>query len=192
VIGLRSNDYQSGPRVIGVSMPSSNFENEKHRRWVYCDFLKDAGMKLKVPQLTIATAAVFCHRYFAMEAPPQSPIVDFDPVEIATACLFLAGKVEETPKPLNDLAHTLHTLQQRKLSASTGKSVTQQDSQDRLRERILRAERSLLHRLGFDFNVEHPYKHLLSVIKSMSHVGLIEDDCTRDLAQVSWNFANDR
>ena len=67
-----------------------------------------------------------------------------------------------------------------------------QDSQDRLRERILRAERSLLHRLGFDFNVEHPYKHLLSVIKSMSHAKLIEDDCTRDLAQVSWNFANDR
>ena len=57
------------------------------RRWLYCDFVKDAGMKLKVyvgerqlsntllthvcfhrPQLTIATAIVFCHRFFEMES----------------------------------------------------------------------------------------------------------------------------
>jgi hypothetical protein len=61
-----------------------------------------------------------------------------------------------------------------------------------LKETILRAERVLLHRLGFDFNVEHPYKHLLSVIKRMSQAGLIEEESTKTLAQVSWNFANDR
>ena len=56
----------------------------------------------------------------------------------------------------------------------------------------MRAERILLHRLGFDFNVEHPYKHLLSLIKRMSQAGLVEEQWTKSLAQVSWNFANDR
>ena len=46
--------------------------------------------------------------------------------EIATACLFIAGKVEETPKPLSELAHTLHTLQNRKHLSFTEDSVTQQ------------------------------------------------------------------
>jgi len=34
-------------------------------RWSYCDFLKDVGIELKMPQLTIATAVVFCHRFYA-------------------------------------------------------------------------------------------------------------------------------
>lgn len=67
-----------------------------------------------------------------------------------------------------------------------------QEGHVELRETILRAERILLHRLAFDFNVQHPYKHLLSVIKRLSQTGLIEEDSTKSLAQVSWNFANDR
>lgn len=109
---------------------------------------------------------------------------------MATACLFLAGKVEETPKPLNDLARTSHLLQ-RKASDPTRLESSQQELHVELKETILRAERVLLHRLGFDFNVEHPYKHLLSVIKRMSQAGLIEEESTKTLAQVSWNFAND-
>jgi cyclin T len=44
---------------------------------------------------------------------------------MATACLFLAGKVEETPKPLNDLARTSHLLQ-RKASDPTRLESSQQ------------------------------------------------------------------
>jgi hypothetical protein len=57
---------------------------------------------------------------------------------------------------------------------------------------VLRAERLLLHTLAFDFNIEHPYKYLLSTVKEMQILGYISENCTRELAQIAWNFANDR
>ena len=60
------------------------------------------------------------------------------------------------------------------------------------RELILRAERLLLHTLAFDFNIEHPYKYLLSTVKQMQTLGYITEEHTRQLAQIAWNFANDR
>ena len=55
---------------------------------------------------------------------------------------------------------------------------------------MLQAERVLLHTLGFDFNVEHPYKHLLKLAKWVNASQLEGDG--RTLTQVAWNFANDR
>jgi cyclin T len=60
------------------------------------------------------------------------------------------------------------------------------------RDVILCAERSLLHTLGFHFHAEHPYKHLLRIVKQMSEEKVIPEKDARDLAQVAWNFANDR
>jgi hypothetical protein len=59
------------------------------------------------------------------------------------------------------------------------------------RERVLHAERLLLHTLIFEFNIEHPYKYLLSTLKEMQSLGYISEDNTRELAQIAWNFAND-
>lgn len=59
------------------------------------------------------------------------------------------------------------------------------------RDVILCAERSLLHTLGFHFHAEHPYKHLLRIVKQMSEEKVIPEKNARDLAQVAWNFAND-
>jgi len=63
-----------------------------------CAFLQETGMKLSLPQLTIATAIVFFHRFYATRK-----FSEFDRHIIATTCLFLAGKVEETPKKLRDI-----------------------------------------------------------------------------------------
>ena len=66
-----------------------NVQVENWYRWSYCEFLKDAGMKINVylfflfscqiftfcyvfsPQLTIATAVVFCHKFFAHHSHKQ-------------------------------------------------------------------------------------------------------------------------
>ena len=32
---------------------------------------------------------------------------------------------------------------------------------------MLQAERLILHTVGFDFNVEHPYKHILNIAREL-------------------------
>jgi len=141
-----------------------------------------------MPQLTIATASVFCHRFFASHshgAPANDRYV------VATACLFLAGKVEETPKPLNEVVRVCFLVQHKHEYESALKQIHQKDQLEEQRERVLQAERLLLHTLGFDFNVEHPYKHLLHLAKRLNQSQDLPEDSSRSLTQVAWNFAND-
>ena len=105
------------------------------------------------PQLTIATAITFYHRFFAHKSYEQ-----YCRFTIATTCLFLASKVEETPKKLKDVV--IETFKIQNQTAETPKPPPEPDSQEfkDLKERILVSERVLLQTLGFDLTVEHPYR----------------------------------
>jgi cyclin T len=111
---------------------------------------------------------------------------------IATACLFLAGKVEETPKALRDVVKTALFIKYQDDPKRYNKLINDRIFMEQQRDVILCAERSLLHTLGFHFHAEHPYKHLLRIVKQMSEEKVIPEKNARDLAQVAWNFANDR
>uniref|UniRef100_H2YMJ9 Cyclin-like domain-containing protein n=1 Tax=Ciona savignyi TaxID=51511 RepID=H2YMJ9_CIOSA len=61
-------------------------------------FIFDMGTRLGLHHDTIATAIVFFHRFYMFHS------FKLFPRHItATCCLFLAGKVEETPKKCKDL-----------------------------------------------------------------------------------------
>ncbi|KAK7246114.1 hypothetical protein RIF29_40973 [Crotalaria pallida] len=45
-----------------------DWKKETIYRKSYCTFLQDLGIRLKVPQLTIATAIIFCHRFFLQQS----------------------------------------------------------------------------------------------------------------------------
>ncbi|KAK6116509.1 hypothetical protein DH2020_049747 [Rehmannia glutinosa] len=45
-----------------------DLKKETYLRKSYCTFLQDLGMRLKVPQVTIATAIIFCHRFFLRQS----------------------------------------------------------------------------------------------------------------------------
>lgn len=161
---------------------------EASYRWSYCEFLKDSGIELKMPQLTIATASVFCHRFYACHshgAPANDRYV------VATACLFLAGKGEETPKPLNEVVRVCYLVQDKHEYESALKQIHLKDQLEEQREKVLQAEKLLLHTLGFNFNVEHPYKHLLHLAKRLNQSQDLLEESSRSLTQVAWNFAND-
>ena len=114
---------------------------------------------------------MFYHRFYARESYEV-----YERFQVATTCLFLASKVEETPKKLRDVI-----IETYKIQHST--SVPPESDQDlwRLKEQVLICERELLRVLGFDLSVEHAYRPLLAYIKSISG--------TRDLAQIAWNFS---
>ncbi|XP_024993679.1 cyclin-T1-3-like isoform X1 [Cynara cardunculus var. scolymus] len=155
-----------------------DLKKETYLRKSYCTFLQDLGMRLKVPQVTIATAIIFCHRFFLRQSHAKN-----DRRTVATVCMFLAGKVEETPRPLKDVILVSYEINNKK-DPEAIQRIKQKDVYEQQKELILLGERVVLATLGFDFNVHHPYKPLVEAIKKFKVA-------QNALAQVAWNFVND-
>ncbi|GMY23857.1 cyclin-t1-5 [Fagus crenata] len=155
-----------------------DLKKETYLRKSYCTFLQDLGMRLKVPQVTIATAIIFCHRFFLRQSHVKN-----DRRTIATVCMFLAGKVEETPRPLKDVILVSYEIIHKK-DPAVAQRIKQKEVYEQQKELILLGERVVLATLGFDLNVHHPYKPLVEAIKKFKVA-------QNALAQVAWNFVND-
>ncbi|KAI3467528.1 hypothetical protein Pfo_024191 [Paulownia fortunei] len=155
-----------------------DLKKETYLRKSYCTFLQDLGMRLKVPQVTIATAIIFCHRFFLRQSHAKN-----DRRTIATVCMFLAGKVEETPRPLKDVILVSYEIIHKKDAAAVQR-IKQKEVYEQQKELILLGERVVLGTLGFDLNLHHPYKPLVEAIKKFKVA-------QNALAQVAWNFVND-
>ncbi|KAL8524329.1 hypothetical protein ACS0TY_014057 [Phlomoides rotata] len=155
-----------------------DLKKETYLRKSYCTLLQDLGMRLKVPQVTIATAIIFCHRFFLRQSHARN-----DRRTIATVCMFLAGKVEETPRPLKDVILVSYEIIHKKDPAAVQR-IKQKEIYEQQKELILLGERVVLGTLGFDLNMHHPYKPLVEAIKKFKVA-------QNALAQVAWNFVND-
>ncbi|KAG7019438.1 Cyclin-T1-5, partial [Cucurbita argyrosperma subsp. argyrosperma] len=155
-----------------------DLKKETYLRKSYCTFLQDLGMRLKVPQVTIATAIIFCHRFFLRQSHAKN-----DRRIIATVCMFLAGKVEETPRPLKDVIIVSYEIIHMKNPAAAQR-IKQKEVYEQQKELILLGERVVLGTLAFDLNIHHPYKPLVEAIKKFKVA-------QNALAQVAWNFVND-
>ncbi|KAK6929992.1 Cyclin, N-terminal, partial [Dillenia turbinata] len=119
-------------------------QRETHLRYSYCAFLQNLGMRLELPQITIGTAMVLCHRFFVRRSHACH-----DRFLVATAALFLASKSEETPRPLNNCGFF-------------GWGWFEQ-----YRERVIEAEQMILTTLNFELNVHHPYAPLTSILNKL-------------------------
>eukprot|EP00617_Octactis_speculum_P000990 CAMPEP_0185791496 /NCGR_PEP_ID=MMETSP1174-20130828/158407_1 /TAXON_ID=35687 /ORGANISM="Dictyocha speculum, Strain CCMP1381" /LENGTH=378 /DNA_ID=CAMNT_0028486453 /DNA_START=230 /DNA_END=1367 /DNA_ORIENTATION=+ len=158
-------------------------EDEKRCRRRTAIYMEKAGEHLKFPRLTIATAQVFFHRFYALQS-----FKKFRRFDIAVTCLFLAGKVEEYPRKLESVIQMCHQIWNK-----LDKPTLNPDSQDYefLRLTILRTERQILHTIAFDLCVKHPYKDLIDTVKKLHQAGLIEEKQKREFAQSALNFLND-
>ncbi|XP_039009149.1 cyclin-T1-4-like [Hibiscus syriacus] len=166
-------EENSPSRMDGIDL-----KKETYLRKSYCTFLQDLGMRLKVPQVTIATAIIFCHRFFIRQSHAKN-----DRRTVATVCMFLAGKVEETPRPLKDVILVSYEIIHKNDPSATQR-IKHKEVYEQQKELILLGERVVLATLGFDFNVHHPYKPLVEAIKKFKVA-------QNALAQVAWNFVND-
>ncbi|KAI3469549.1 hypothetical protein Pfo_026212 [Paulownia fortunei] len=135
--------------------------HETHLRYSYCAFLQNLGLRLDLPQTTIGTAMVLCHRFFVRRSHASH-----DRFLIATAVLFLASKSEETPRALNDVlrvsSEILHKQDFTLLSY-----MLPIDWFEQYRERITEAEQLILTTLNFELNVQHPYESLKSTLQKL-------------------------
>ncbi|KAG7236970.1 hypothetical protein INR49_032947 [Caranx melampygus] len=93
-------------------------------------------------------------------------------------CLFLAGKVEETPKKCKDIIKTARSLLNDTQFAQFG---------DDPKEEVMVLERILLQTIKFDLQVEHPYQFLLRYAKQLKG----DKNKVQKLVQMAWTFVND-
>lgn len=192
-------------------------EEEATKRRKTCRFIEEAGRVLRLPRVAISTAMVFFHRFYAKHS-----FQEHDRFEVAVAAIVLAAKTEESPKKLNTVIMECHKLKTRGMQAGrisqqkTGSAVPvpptnitldpKGEEFSKLKERILLLERVILHSIGFELSIDHPYKFLVEQIKKLIqtrqlkyvtpppaglNTGQIMTKMTNELVQYSMSFAND-
>ncbi|GAB6032943.1 hypothetical protein CHUAL_012135 [Chamberlinius hualienensis] len=122
---------------------------------------------------TLATATVYFHRFYMIHSFKQFPRY-----VTACCCLFLAGKVEETPKKCKDIIKAARSLLNDQQFAQFGEDP---------KEEVMTLERILLQTMKFDLQVDHPYKHILKYAKCLRG----DKQKVEELVQTSWTFVND-
>ena len=187
-------------------------EEEAIKRRKTCRFIEEAGRVLKLPRVAISTAMVFFHRFYAKHS-----FQEHDRFEVAVAAIVLAAKTEESPKKLNTVILECHKLKTRGMQAGRMKAGTIQpplptDGLDvkgqeflSIKERVLLMERVILHTIGFELSIDHPYKFFVDQIKRLTQTRQLVyktplpnlstnqtyQKMMNELVQYSMSFAND-
>ncbi|KAM6965277.1 cyclin-K [Aplochiton taeniatus] len=136
-------------------------------------FIFDVGTRLGLHYDTLATGIIYFHRFYMFHSFKQFPRY-----VTGGCCLFLAGKVEETPKKCKDIIKTARSLLNDVQFAQFG---------DDPKEEVMVLERILLQTIKFDLQVEHPYMFLLRYVKQLKG----DKAKVQKLLQMAWTFVND-
>jgi len=169
----------SPSRMSGVSEEIENSVLMKSAR-----FILEIGTDMDIPSLTISVAITFYQRFYMLES-----ILAHSPPLIASACLFLSCKVQETHKRLKDIIHSSVKMRTKGSVDYPDGLELYEDSPGYYEEKmqLLDKEREILKVLNFDLSVEHPYKAVW--VLSRQFLGEVPDD--KQVVQAAWNFLND-
>lgn len=174
-------------------------QEESMKRRKTCRFIEEAGRVLKLPRVAISTAMVFFHRFYAKHA-----FQEHDRFEVAVAALVLAAKTEEAPKKLNTVIQECYKLKARAMQAGRlSKPPNSKDNESsssyldtkgeeflKLKERILLLERIILHTIGFELSIDHPYKFFVEQIKKLIHTRQLRYNSAKAGSEANKNKSN--
>ncbi|KAK6939499.1 Cyclin, C-terminal domain [Dillenia turbinata] len=142
-------------------------------------------------QLTIASSVMLCHRFYMRQSHAKndwqndcsSQSEDANLQTVAPVCMFLACKVEESPRSLKTVIVETYKLLNRWDPCAEGR-INKREVYDKQKALILTGEKLLLETIAFDLNIEHPYKPLVAALRRL-------EITNTELVQVAWNFIND-
>ncbi|KAE9376619.1 cyclin-like protein [Stipitochalara longipes BDJ] len=171
------NEVLSAPSIIDGIPP----QEERCRRAKGVNFIIQAGILLKLPQLTLATAAVFFQRFYMRKSmvPEKMGVHHYN---IAATALFLATKTEENCRKTKEIVIAVAKVAQKNASL-----IIDDQSKEywRWRDSILLYEELMLELLTFDVVLQSPYTLLYDQLQKLQ----IEDN--KPLRNVAWAFLND-
>lgn len=149
-------------------------ETESRYRHEGARFIVKVGLKMSLRYDTMATGVVYFHRFYMCHS-----FKTFPRFVTASCCLFLAGKVEETPKKCKDIIKIARSYLTEQQFGTFGEDP---------KENVLTMERILLQTMNFDLQIEHPYAFLLKYAKALKG----DPDVIQRMVQMTWTFINDR
>lgn len=152
------------------------FETERRYRKEGTRFIMECGTEMILGHHTIATGAVYFHRFYMFHT-----FQEFPRYVTACCCLFLAGKVEETPKKCRDII-----IAARSILPDPNFQAFSEDLR-KAKEEVMTLESILLQTIKFDLEVEHPYNFLVSYAKCLKG----DKAKLQKMVQMAWNFVND-
>ncbi|KAK5132676.1 hypothetical protein LTR08_008720 [Meristemomyces frigidus] len=158
--------------------------DERETRSKGIAFILQVGVLLKLPQLTLDTAAVFFQRFLmrASLKKPRGDVPKLHHYQSAATSLFLATKVEESGRKMKDLIVAFCRVAQKNPNL-----VVDEQSKDywRWRDCLLHNEDVLLETLCFDLTVASPHRALFDTLK------LYALEHHKRLRNAAWAFVTD-
>jgi predicted component of viral defense system (DUF524 family) len=155
-------------------------ENVESLLRVYgCELIQECGILLKLPQAVMATGQVLFHRFYCKKS-----FTRFNVKDVAASCVWLASKLEESPKEISVVLQVLWRMERRRNNLPIEILDLNSQKYFEMRTALIRTERHLLKEMGFICHVEHPHKFIMSYLKAL--------EAPVELMQEAWNLANDR
>ena len=173
-----ANELLRTPSILEGLPPAQELTN----RAKGVNFITQVGIALKLPQLTLATACVYLHRFFMRHSMPTPTKPGIHHYSVAATALFLATKVEENCRKMKELVVACCRVAQK----NPDLIVDEQDKEFwRWRDTILSEEDRLLESLCFDLQLDQPYRVLFDF---MCYYNMQDNKRLRNAA---WAFLND-
>ncbi|KAF5270399.1 hypothetical protein FQR65_LT05587 [Abscondita terminalis] len=155
------------------ALDNIDYDTEMRYRREGARFIINSGLKMDLGCNTAATGVVYFHRFYMFHSFRQFPRF-----VTACCCLFLAGKVEETPKKCKTIIETAKALLNDSKFSTFGEDP---------KEEVMTLERILLQTIKFDLQVEHPYSYLVRYAKCLKG----DEAKLEKMVQMAWTFVND-
>lgn len=181
---------------------------EEQLRVYGCQRIQQAGILLRLPQVTMSTAQMLFQRFWYV-----SSMRSFSVKDMVMGSLLLSSKLAETPLGLRDLVNVCDYLAQRALfladtpweGAGAGNRPTTfkykpmgyfSDTFYDAKDALVVAEMQLLKRLGFHVQVSLPHPLMINYMQVLGLSDTKLQPRTAELPRVgaiqcAWNYLND-
>uniref|UniRef100_A0A0D3ENY7 Cyclin-like domain-containing protein n=2 Tax=Oryza TaxID=4527 RepID=A0A0D3ENY7_9ORYZ len=103
-------------------------------------------------------------------------------IRVAASCVWLAGKLEESPRRSKHIIIVFHRMECRRENVPIEHLDVFSKKYSDLKHDLVRTERHLLKEMGFICHVEHPHKFISNYLATLE---------APELTQEAWNLAND-